>query len=345
MNGRHPCASLSAAALVLAGMPMIIGVQSSGQETAPAELFTRVGLTARETALARTGQPAVRVIPGTVDSEVAVAGAIRIRGDLERLVRWLQDIEEFRRALGNNAVGAIDNPGRLENFSAISAADLDLAELERCRPGRCGIRMPAAYIERVSKEVPWGTAEAAPRAARLVQELLTDYAAAYQSGGDRAVGSHQNQREPLAVAAAFQDLLRRAVPIWQLAYDFAAYLEEFPARRPAGVEDRFYWTREAAVRKPVATLHHVVLQRLADRSLRFADKQFYASRDIDAALLVGQATPAADGQMFDLVVSVRARVPRAGSVAGRLVRDRVNREIADSFAAYLTWLQRSFAAG
>jgi hypothetical protein len=32
-------------------------------------------------------------------------------------------------------------------------------------------------------------------------------------------------------------------------------------------------------------------------------------------------------------------------VAGRLVRDRVNREIADSFAAYLTWLQRSFAAG
>ena len=77
MNGPQLCARLSAAALVVATMPMIIAVQSSGQGTAPADLFTRVGLTADETALARTGQPAVRVLPGTVDSEVAVAGAIR----------------------------------------------------------------------------------------------------------------------------------------------------------------------------------------------------------------------------------------------------------------------------
>ena len=86
-----------------------------------------------------------------------------------------------------------------------------------------------------------------------------------------------------------------------------------------------------------------MLQRLPDRGLRFADKQFYASRDIDAALLLGQAMPTADGQAFDLVISVRARVPQAGSMTGRLLRDRVGRELADTFAAYLTWLQRSFA--
>lgn len=318
---------------------------AAAQPGAPPDLFTRVGLTADEAVRARSGQPVVRVLPGSVDSEVAVAGAIRIRGDVERLVRWLQDIERFRRALGSDVVGAIDNPAQLENFRSISAADLDLAELERCRSGRCGIRMPATYADRFSTEVPWDTADASPRAARLAQQLLTDYTRAYQSGGDRALGTHHNPQNPQEAAAAFQDMLRRAVPIWQLAYEFAAYLEEFPARRPAGVDDRFYWTREAALRKPVATLHHVVLQRLPDRSLQFADKQFYASRDIDAALLVGQATPVADGQAFDLVVSVRARVPQAGSIAGRLLRDRVGREMADTFAAYLTWLQRSFALG
>jgi hypothetical protein len=94
----------------------------------------------------------------------------------------------------------------------------------------------------------------------------------------------------------------------------------------------------------VTTLHHVVLQRLPDTSVRFADKQFYASRDIDAGLLVGQATPRADGT-FDLVVSLRARVPRAGSLAGRVLRDRISREVAEAFAAYLDWLRRSFALG
>lgn len=314
-------------------------------ESRAVDLFTRVGLTTAEAASARSGQPAVRTLPSSVETEIAVAGAIRIRGDLERLVAWLRDIEQFRRSLGSDVLGAIHSPARAEDFAAISAADLDLGELERCRPGKCAIRMPPPYLGRFSKEVPWGTNEAPASAARLAQQLLAEYAAAYQSGGDRALGAHHNQQEPQAIAAAFQDMLRRAVPLWQLAYEFAAYLEEFPARRPAGVEDRFYWTREATVRKPVTTLHHVVLERLQDKSLRLADKQFYASRDIDAALLVGQATPTPDGGSFDLVIAVRARVPKLGSVAARLLRDRVSREITDSFAAYLDWLQRSFALG
>ena len=339
MNSRF----LVAAPLACAGIFLLAPHENlRGQAGgASADLLTRVGLTSNEAAVARSGRPAVRVLPGSVETEVAVAGAIRIRGNLERLAAWLRDIEAFRRALGSDAIGAIDTPARVENFSAISAADLDLSELARCASGPCAIRMPPAYAARL-KAVPWREAAADTHAARVVRELLADYAAAYQAGGDRALGKLHDPQAPRLPADAFQDMLRRAVPVWQLAYEFAAYLEEFPQRRPDGIEDRFYWTREAAVRKPVATLHHVVLQRLPDGSLRLADKQFYASRDIDAALLVGQATPTADRQAFDLVVSVRARVPQAGSLAGRLLRDRVNREMADTFAAYLTWLEQSF---
>jgi hypothetical protein len=342
MNRRSSRSRWSAVGALVIIVALVSGLADQ-DGAAYSDLFTRVGLTAEEAARARSGQPAVRILPSSVDSEVAVAGAIRIRGDLERLVLWLRDIEQFRRSLGSDAVGAIENPARPADFAGISAADLDLAELEGCRPGRCGIRMPAAYVARFSKEVAWGGADAPPQAARLVRQLLAEYTATYQSGGDPALGSYDNQREPQAVAAAFRDMVRRAVPLWQLAYEFAAYLEEFPAQRPAGVEDRFYWTREALVKKPVATLHHVVLHRLGDGSLRFADKQFYASRDIDAALVIGQATPVLDGKAFDLAVSLRARVPMAGSLAGRLLRDRVEREVAGTFTAYLDWLQQSFA--
>lgn len=270
--------------------------------TAAPDLLSRVGLTAGEVARAHSGQAAVRLLPGAVDSEVAVVGAIRIRGDVERLVVWLQDMEQLRRALGTDAVGAIASPARVENFTALVAADNKLPD-------------------------------------------LTEYAKAYQSGGDRSLGRLHDSRNPDANGTAFRDMLRGARTVWQLAYDFATYLEEFPGRRPAGVEDRFYWTRETAVRKPIATLHHVVMQRLPDRSLRFADKQFYASRDIDAALVIGQATPVEDGKGFDLVISVRARVPQAGSLAGRMMRDRIGKEISETFGVYLDWIQRSFALG
>jgi hypothetical protein len=288
-------------------LPLLVALlcfrtESQNPPAGNGDLFSRVGLTAHEVARAQRGQPAVRLLPGAIDSEVAVAGAIRIRGDVARLVVWLQDMEQLRRALGTDAVGAIASPARVENFTALAAADASLPD-------------------------------------------LAEYARAYQASGDRGVGPLHDPQTPDAIGTAFRDMLRGAKAVWQLAYDFAVYLEEFPGRRPAGVDDRFYWTRETAVRKPITTLHHVVMQRLPDRSVRFADKQFYASRDIEAALLIGQATPQADGKSFDLVVSVRARVPQAGSLAGRLLRDRIGKEIAETFTAYLDWLQRSFALG
>ncbi len=321
-----------------AGAATYVGGQSD-------DLLLRVGLTADEAAKARAGQAAVRVLPPNAPTEIAVAGAIRIRGDLERLVVWLRDIEDFRKAAGTSNVGVIARPARPDDFASMSAAGLDVELLRNCRPGNCDIRMPAAYLDRFSREVPWNTPEAAAAAASLARTLLAEYATAYQTGGDAALGRHHDQSQPQAVAAQFQDLLRRATSLWNLAYPFASYLETFPKDRPEGVEDNFYWTRETDTRQPVTTLHHVALQRLPDKSLRLADKQFYASRDLDAALLIGQATPSADGRTFDLVVAARARSGRLGGMAARVLRSRIEREMAETLAMYLDWLQRNYALG
>lgn len=309
------------------------------------DLFVRVGLTADEASKARNGQPTVRVLPANASTEVAAAGAIRIQGNVERLVLWLQDIEAFRKAIGTEAVGVIGRPASAADFVQATGAGMDLDALQRCRPGDCDIRMPAAFVSRFRSEVPWGTPEAAAAAAALGRQLLSQYAAAYQSGGDAALGAHHDQTAPRSIAAEFQDMLRRATTLWNLAYPFASYLETFPEGRPPDVEERFYWTRETDTRQPVTTLHHVVLQRLGDKSLRLADKQFYASRDLDAALLVGQATPLPDGRQFDLVLAVRGRSTTLGSMAGRVVRGRIERELADTLAMYLDWLRKTFALG
>lgn len=331
------CASLGAAAYGTPG--------SSQTVPAASDLLVRVGLSADEAAQARAGQAVVRMLSPSTSTEIAAAGAIRIRGDLERLVAWLRDIEAFRKAAGTENVGVIGRPARPQDFARAAAAGVDLDELQRCRPGACEIRMPAAYLTRFGTDVPWGTPQAAPTASTLAQQMLAEYATSYQTGGDAALGSHHDQKAPQAIAADFQDMLRRAATLWTLAHPFASYLETFPAERPPGVEDNFYWTRESGTRQPVTTLHHVVLQRLADKSLRLADKQFYASRDLDTALLIGQATPLPDGRSFDLVIAVRARSGRLGGMAARMLRSRIEREMADTLGMYLDWLQRNYALG
>lgn len=293
MNSR--AAAIGLACVVAAGAPR---AQPPASAT---ELFVRVGLSAEDANTARAGTPVVRLLPPTVPHEIGAAGALRIRGDLERLVVWLRDIEDFRKAAGTEKVGTFANPARPNDFAAAG--------------------------------------DDPPR------QLLADYAAAYQHGGDAALGARRDPQSPQAAAADFQDMLRRATTLWNLAYPFASYLETYPRERPPDIEERFYWSREEGSRDAITTLHHVVLQRLADKSLRLADKQIYASRDLDAALLVGQATPVENGAAFDLVVAVRARSGRLGGMAARVLRGRIERDVTETLTMYLDWLRRNYALG
>ena len=138
------------------------------------DLLVRVGLTADEAAKARAGQAAVRVLPPNAPTEIAVAGAIRIRGDLERLVVWLRDIEDFRKAAGTSNVGVIARPARPDDFASMTTAGLDVELLRKCRPGSCDIRMPTAYLDRISREEPWKTPQAATADDTLERALLEE---------------------------------------------------------------------------------------------------------------------------------------------------------------------------
>ncbi len=166
---------------------------------------------------------------------------------------------------------------------------------------------------------------------------------AYQAGGDSALGAHHDQKEPNAVAGQFQDMLRRATKVWDLAHPFASYLESFPAARPSGTESRFYWTRDKLGLKPILTLHHVVLQEFPDGRVLVADKQFYASRQFDAALLIGLAAPIPGRSGFDLVVSVKARADAVAGVTGRVLKGRIQKEMAGGLKMYLEWIRDSMA--
>jgi hypothetical protein len=333
----------------LAGCIVLAAVASAAALGQPATalpveqlLKDRFAIPAADVSRFAAGSTVVWPIDAAADNEVAAVGAVRAKGDLRRIVAWLRDIESFMKAAGTENVGAIADPAVDADFARINLNDADFGDLRMCQPGQCDLRMPSSYVTRFQKQVAWNAADAQQQAASLARTLLGEYVRAYQSGGDAGIAAFDDRAAAGSQGAEFQDLLRRSTKVWDLAYLFVSYLETFPKSAPPDVESRFYWTRDKAMRKPALTLHHVVLQQLPEGRVLVADKQFYASRDLDAALVMVFGVPNGT-TAFDLVVSVKARADGMRGVTGRVLRGRIEKEVRDGLAMYLDWIRGSAA--
>lgn len=340
-------AGVVALVIVVAGASIRARQAPAGASQQPSawtsdQLMSGLGISASDRALAQSGQAAAWLLEENVPNEVGAAGAIRVTGDLRRLLAWFRDIEAFLKAAGAENVGAIRMPATAADFSRLSLDDVHFQDLRSCRPDKCDIRMPAAFLSRFQTEVNWTAPDASLKAQELAHAVLLEYVGAYQQGGDKGLGRFHAQQGD-ATASEFQDLLRRSAKVWALDYAFAYYLDAFPAPRPAGIEDRFYWSRSTSGLKPVLTLHHVVIQEFPDGRAVLADKQFYASRQIDAAVLMAAAVPTADRKGFDLAVGLRARAGALGGVSGVVLRRTIERETVAAIRTYLEWIRASLA--
>ena len=330
-----------AVAALFFGTSVVTNAQPAANLTAEVLLSDRLGLSSAEMGRFAAGEVISRSVPETAANEIAAVGALRSAGNLKRLIAWMRDIESFMRAAGTQNVGAIKMPATAADFARLNLDDVEFADLASCRPGRCAVRMPAAYLQRFQKEVNFKASDARAQAAALTRTLVAEYVDAYQKGGDAAVGALHDPSAPDQPASQFRDMLRRSTKVWDLAFPFVSYLETYPAKAPARIESRFYWTRDAAIRKPTLTLHHVVLEELQEGRMLLGDKQFYASRDLDTALMIALAIPAADYKNFDLIVSVKARAGAISGVTGRVLRGRIEQEMTEGLRTYLTWIRDS----
>ena len=305
-------------------------------QTAPTDpertLIERFGFSADEVSQARSGQPIARMIASSDRNELAVAGALRLDGDKKRLVDWVRNIQHFRHAAELGVTRAIGSPSSAQSFTELVLDAKDLGALKGCRPGRCDVRVPDEVIAKFQSGVPWGTPEAAPKANALFAGMLTDYAAAYVHGGDSAVGNE------------FGDILRSATTLYQLAPEFADYLQKFPGATLSGVDDTFYWTNMAQDSGSIVSLHHLVVYQRPSGGVIIADKTFYASRYFDVAALVLSMQDTPDGKGYYLIAGSRAKSSKLSGVAGRVLRGQVERAAADTVRMYLGWLRDSLAA-
>ena len=305
-------------------------------------LVERFGFSAAEIGQLRGSEVVVKTLPAE-GRDIAVAGAVRIADDRERLVRWVRDVEGFRKAADLGASRKLSSPPTINDFGDLALDAAELAALQRCQPGDCALRLGDRAIARFRADVDWAAPDAGRRANLLTRQLMLGYAEAYLKGGDGALGAAHNERQPRAVADEFRALIRSATNLYALANPLATYLERFPEAQGLPVEQFLYWAKGGLGAEPSITLHHLVIHREPGGSIYIVNKQLYASRYVDAGLVVLWLGTPPDGQGYYLLAGMRARSSQLEGLTARMLRGRIEKESHEYVKIYLDWLRKSLA--
>jgi hypothetical protein len=305
-------------------------------------LTERFGFSAADLGQLRGGQSVTKTAP-IEGSEMAVFGAVRIPDDKERLVRWIRDVEGFRKAADVGISRKLGSPPAINDFGDLSLDAGELAALQKCQPGDCALRLGDRAITRFQADVDWSAADAGRRANLLTRQLLLGYADAYLRGGDAALGAANNEQTPRLVADGFHALIQNATNLYALDKSLATYLERYPTAPSVPVEEFLYWAKGGLGPEPSITLHHLVIQRDQGSGIFIADKQLYASRYVDASLLVLWLAPPPDGQGYYPLAGLRARSSMLEGFMARMLRGRIEEESRSFLRIYLDWLRKSLS--
>jgi hypothetical protein len=279
--------SLAALALIASISPGTL-VARSGTE--PHEfLRTVAGFSASELAALEGGAPVAKALD-TDRREVAIVGAVRVKAPRERLFDQYRNVAGLRRSQVFMEVGTFSSTPRVEDLRGLTFEDYDLDTIRECKPGDCGVRLPAESMARFQHDVNWHAADWRQQAGSLWRRQLVDYAAGYLAGGNTALAEYQNKEVPLSVAQEFRVLFDESRYFRPAAPEFFRYLEEFPTVPLEGVENILYWDKEAFGLRPVVSLTHLTLyappagRSPSVPSAFVATKQIYATHYFDAAL-------------------------------------------------------------
>jgi hypothetical protein len=304
-------------------------------------LVERFGFTPSEVAQARGGKAVAKLLPSNDAAEVGVFAAVRIDADRERLVRWFTEIASFRKAAELGVARRIGNAPSVTDFADLSLDATELAAIRECRPGNCDLLLGDRAIQRFQTEVDWNAPDAARRANLLMREMMLGYAQAYLKGGDQVLGAAHNDKAPRSRADDFRQLLSQARVLHDVAPPLGTYLQGFPSATLANSEQFLYWARGGAGSDASISLHQLVFYRPDGGDVFIVDKQLFATRYLDAGVVVVSLASAPDNAGFYLFVGSRGRSSLLTGMGARVLRGRVEKSIRDSAVTYLGWMRAS----
>ena len=330
--------------LIVSATTFLSSVAGQGSPADPERILSeRFHFTSGEVDQARQGTPIVKV--QSDGEELVIVGAIKLTGTKERLADWLRNIEHFRTSAELGVTHVVKTPPAAAAFAGVTLDASDLAELQQCRAGTCGIRLSGEAATRLQRDVKWGSASAASEATEIVRAMLLGYTTAYLNGGNTAVGAYDAPEAQRSYAGDMHTLLAKATNLTDLAPEFVACLDGFPASKPSGVEQVFYWSAMPAGSATILSLHHLMVYRPRANEVWIGDKNVYASRYFDAGVVAIGLYDAPQGGGYYALAGSRVKVSQLGGTVATVMRRQIQRSASATVKMYLEWLRESLAQG
>ncbi len=314
-------------------------VAARAAETTPqAFLGKAVSYTPAQIAAADAGQVVTRLLPSADKPEIAVFGAVRVRGDAVAYVRQIREGTAMRRGPSILEAGRFSRPPVASDVASLTLEDGDFKAARECRPGACDIKMSRPAMERMHREIDFKAPDARARTTDVMRQMLADYVGAYIEGGTAAMAIYVDKERPLDTSAEFKKLLAASPYLLEYEPAFHRYLQDFPRATLAGAEDTFTWTKDKFGPKPTISIYHTTLwvdPAEAGRTI-IGSKLVYASHYFQTGLDVLAVVPVTDGGFY-LLDLYRVRIdPPTGMLSGVIlgkIRGGVEQGVAEGLKA------------
>ncbi|HVO23028.1 MAG TPA: hypothetical protein VMW56_05310 [Candidatus Margulisiibacteriota bacterium] len=295
-----------------------------------ADLAAEVGLTPETLAQVEQGEIVETTPTDRSDRELAIGMVFLVRAPVTRAVQAFQHANDLKTDPHLIALHELSGAGTLADFQDLRLAPHGSAEAERylhATPGET-LNLSTAEIAAFRALGAVGQPEVE---AQLRAMLLARYQA-YRTQGldgtapyDRGDGVRRSLAEELRRHSAAK-ILGKHSPA------FRDVLLHYPATRPAGLEERFFWLVYDLDDRPTLTLRHRMALPMGDAFV-VADREFYVSQGYNAVQAHAALLPAKDGTMVFYVTRTSTdRASGFGASAKHAIgRRMMTQEIQSTF--------------
>lgn len=247
----------------------------------------QIGLTDQQIAAIAGGQVVVKALPTEHPSEIMLFGAVFVQGKPEAFVDLAFDVNRLRQSPSYLGVGRISDPPERWELDGFTFEPDDIRHLRSCRPGKCGVQLPAEAMQTFQTGVDWSASNPGRLLNERWREMTIHFLKRYQQDGNTVLGSYRDSETPFDVEARIRSLLARSEALARYLPQLNRVLVDYPKFTPRSLRSLFYWERVAFGLKPTLRLNHAVAYESNGphgAAHVVAVKQLYASHYMQMAL-------------------------------------------------------------
>jgi len=285
-------------------------------------------------------RPVAKILDTKHSKEVAPIGVIRVDVPEDYFLTRFRDIENFKKSDEVLQIGKFSRPPQAKDLDRMTLDADDLESLKKCRPGDCGMKLPAAFVDRFSREIDPSAPDFAEQAQAFFRGFLVDYVRRYLAEGNKTLMTYVDKKESVSLAEESRSILEASPYLSEYFPPFLAYLHNHPAARPDRLEEFVYWSKEKFGFKSVVSISHVIICRFqssASTGVMIASRQIYASHyflgSLGLTAFLHPVQPAST--VGTLIYLNRSRVDLMQGIFSGLLRFFVRRRIVGGLEKYL----------